>query len=103
MASRLTSKVTKPDVKEPEKTEPKQMTYQEAINNLENQYVTKLKVVTDLKDKLVVAQDELFKSLQNLASVKEEFLRAVLEQEREQRREASQILADPAPETHSSS
>jgi len=60
--------------------EQKPVTYQEAIATLEKNYNTKVKAVSDLKDQLLTAQDDVFKALRDLATVKEEFLRAVIEQ-----------------------
>lgn len=54
-------------------------TIQETLNRLEKVLIAKSKAVDDLKEKLYVAQEERFRSYQELTSVKERYLISVVE------------------------
>jgi len=66
----MSSKIEQNDFKE---------TVQETLNRLEKVLISKSKAVDDLKEKLYLAQEERFRSYQELTNVKERYLISVVE------------------------
>jgi hypothetical protein len=60
-------------------TTPQKENVQETLNRLEKEYVEKIQLVSNLKDQLSVAQENVFKALQAFTSVKEQYLISVVQ------------------------